>query len=112
MTNVEYETQALIAAIQKTDVYSDYQRLKKKISEDKDLMEQVNTYRRRCFELQLQEDGQRIQGDLEALRRDYEQLLMDDCVWAFLISERKLCQMMQKTVDAIAQAANMALDFL
>lgn len=112
MTNVEYETKVLIREIKKSNEYNQYQRLKKKLSNNPELMQRVNEYRRQCFYLQTKELENDETELLTKLREDNYEILCDSAVHEFLLSEQKLCRMMQKILASVAQAANLDLDFL
>ncbi len=112
MTNVEYETKVLIREIRKSNEYNQYQRLKKKLSSNPDLMQRVNDYRRQCFFLQAKEDENDESRLLAQLREDNYEMLCDSAVHEFLLSEQRLCRMMQKILASVAEAANLDLNFL
>lgn len=112
MTNVEYETRALIREIKKSNEYNQYQRLKKKLSGHPELMQQVNEYRKQCFFLQSKEEEQDDAALLTQLRQDNYEMLCKSSVHEFLLSEQRLCRMMQKILASIAESANLDVDFL
>ena len=112
MTNVEYETKVLIREIKKSNEYNQYQRLKKKISSNPELMREVNDYRRQCFYLQSREAEDDDEMLLERLREENYEMLCNAMVSEFLLSEQKLCRMIQRILNSVAEAANLDLDFL
>jgi cell fate (sporulation/competence/biofilm development) regulator YlbF (YheA/YmcA/DUF963 family) len=112
MTNVEYETKVLIREIKKSNEYNQYQRLKKKLSSNQDLMQAVNHYRKQCFYLQSFDAEVDEADQLAKLRDENYEMLSDASVHEFLLSEQKLCRMMQKILDSVTEAANLDLNFL
>lgn len=112
MTNVEYETKVLIREIKKSNEYNQYQRLKKKLASNPDLMREVNNYRRQCFYLQSRDAEDNDNALLTQLREDNSEMLCNATVHEFLLSEQKLCRMIQKVVSSVVEAAALDLDFL
>ena len=112
MTNVEYETKVLIREIKKSNEYNQYQRLRKKLSRDPELMRRVNDYRRQSFYLQSREPEDNDHMLLSQLMEDNSEMLANASVHEFLLSEQKLCRMLQKVLASVTEAVNLDLDFL
>ena len=110
MTNVEYETKNLVLEIRKSNEYNQYQRLRRRLSKDPELMRRVDDYRRACFEIQAGETEEGDEDRLIQLVKDHESLLQDATVNEFLISERRLCRMIRNITSAVTEAANLHLD--
>ena len=107
MTDVEYQTKQLIREIRKSNEYNQFRRLEAKISHEPELKEQVDTYRRKRFELQ---NADVSEGELLQMEKDCEELLSKSVVCDFLVSEQKLMLMMQNTLLSIADAVGLDLE--
>ncbi len=110
MTNVEYVTKNLVREIRKSNEYNQYQRLRRRISKDPELMRRVDEYRRLCFEIQIDEPQPDDEEQLLQLVKDHEDILQDSAVSEFLISERRLCRMIRNIMNAVTDAANLHLE--
>lgn len=110
MTNVEYVTKNLVREIRKSNEYNQYQRLRRRISRDPELMRRVDEYRLKCFEIQNDEVREDDEERLMQLVKDHEDILQDAVVGEFLISERRLCRMIRSILDAVTDAANLHLE--
>jgi len=110
MTNVDYETGVLVREIRRSNEYNQYQRLRKRLSSDKDLMKRVDGYRRDCFYLQTKEFEESDAARLEELEKENEDILSMAQVHEFLLSEQKLCRMIKKILAAVTDAAGLDLE--
>ncbi len=108
MTNVEYQTKMLIKEIKKSNEYNQFQRLRRKLGKEPELKKRVDLYREQRFALQNNQDEDGTA--LEKLEKESEDLLSKSAVREFLISEQKLCYMMQDTLLSIAEAVNLDLE--
>lgn len=107
MTDVEYQTKQLIREIRKSNEYNQFRRLEAKISQEPELKEQVDAYRRKRFELQNAEVST---GELLQMEKDCEELLSKTVVRDFLVSEQKLMMMMQNILLSITDAVDLDLE--
>ena len=107
MKNVEYQTKQLIREIRKSNEYNQFRRLEAKISQEPELKEQVDAYRRKRFELQ---NAAEDTGELLQMEKDYEELLAKSVVHEFLVSEQKLMMMMQNILLSITDAVDLDLE--
>ncbi len=107
MTDVEYQTRQLIREIRKSNEYNQFRRLAAKLDRDPELKEEVDSYRRKRFQLQNAEDGE---DQLLQMEKEYEDVLSKSVVRDFLISEQKLMYMIQNTVLAITDAVGLDLE--
>ena len=107
MTDVEYQTRQLIREIRKSNEYNQFRRLEAKISQEPELKEQVDAYRRKRYELQNAEDSDR---ELQQMEKECEELLSKTVVRDFLVSEQKLMMMMQNILLSITDAVDLDLE--
>lgn len=107
MTDVEYQTRQLIREIRKSNEYNQFRRLAAKLGREPELKEEVDSYRRKRFELQNAEGGA---VGLQQLEKEYEDVLVRSVVRDFLVSEQKLMYMIQNTVLAITDAVGLDLE--
>ncbi len=107
MTDVEYQTRQLIREIRKSNEYNQFRRLAAKLDRDPELKEEVDSYRRKRFQLQNAEDGE---DQLLQMEKEYEDVLSKSVVRDFLISEQKLMYMIQNTVLEITDAVGLDLE--
>ena len=107
MTDVEYQTKQLIREIRKSNEYNQFRRLDTKISQEPELKEQVDAYRRKRYELQNAEVSAE---ELLQMEEDCQELLSKTVVHDFLVSEQNLMMMMQNILLSIADAVGLDLE--
>ena len=110
MNGVEKETAALIKEIRRSSEYHRYHRLKKKLGEDPQLRDKVDSYRRQCFFLQNKEYEESDLERIDQLQKDNQQLLDMALVREFLISEQELCRMASTIMNQITKAVDIGLE--
>ena len=110
MATIKQSTAALIADIQSSSEFCQYQSLKKEIGKDPRLRERVDSYRRQCFFLQNKEYEEEDIRRIEQLRKDNRELLENALVSDFLAAEIRLCRMVSQTLEQITEAVDIGLD--
>lgn len=91
-----------IAAIKATQVYQEYVRQKERVRQFPDLKEQIDTFRRRNYELQMSADNDF--NRIDSFEKEYEDFRENPVVADFLAAELAFCRMMQKADLAIVEA--------
>lgn len=110
MTNVEYETGVLVREIRRSNEYNQYQRLRKKLGADPELMRRINEYRKKSFYLQTKEYEESDLSWLDELESENEDILSMPQVREYLLSEQKLCRMLRKILQAVTKAGDIDID--
>ncbi|MCQ2493052.1 MAG: YlbF family regulator [Lachnospiraceae bacterium] len=102
MNTVDESVNNLIEVIKKSEVYLEYRRQLELLKQDPELKRQVDEFRKRNYEMQMNEDMDfgmltRFQNEFKAFR---ENPLVDN----FLAAELDFCKMMQKINFSITEA--------
>lgn len=101
--HIEKETRHFIEEIKETDVYRTYVVRLGRLKKDTQLMEQVNEYRRRNFEIQNSPQNGDLMDRIDDLERQFEYLRENPMVDDFLNAELALCRMMQEVNNLITE---------
>ena len=112
MNNVEYQMRQLIREIKRSNIYNQFRRLQMKIDKNEELSARVNAFRRESFTLQNTPAESETLNRLEALNREYEDILRDPDVLEFLAAEQGLAAMMNRLTDQIFGSLDLDISFL
>lgn len=108
------ETKLFVGKIRKSPEYVDYLNYKSIIDRNQDLSEQVDAFRRKSFEIQA---GHRYgyfnaYENLIGLKEEYDDLLNEPIVKAFLESELKVSKLISEVLGVFADTMDFDLQFL
>ncbi len=109
MNDVEEQMQALVHAIENSDVYTAYVEQKNKVMEHPEVRDRINEYRSRNYRLQHTE-GIDLFYELEALENEYRDFLNEEMVQKYLDRELAVCRLMQKVSRELVAAIDLDLD--
>ncbi len=110
MNNVIEKTDQLIDAIQSSNEYLQYQMLQKSISKEQDIYNRLNDYRRRNFEIQMNE--QATVDEMENLSREYADVLNRSEIKDFLVAEQRYIKMLRRVNKKLDSQFHVNIDFL
>jgi len=112
--NVEEKAREVIRALKSTEEYIQYLNYKSLLSNKPELWDKVNTFRRKVFEIQVDQNyGQFEAGErLLRLKSDYEQELQDPLVNAFLDADYQLCRSLRDVFQTMETELDYDTKFL
>ncbi|MDD6328533.1 MAG: YlbF family regulator [Eubacteriales bacterium] len=87
--------------IKQSAEYQKYIDTKRILYDNKELYERLSEFRRRNQAMQTRQD-ENLFDDMNALLREYEELLHNSIVCEFLGAEQRICKLMQQLYSAIA----------
>ncbi len=102
MSGIDREVNQLIEAILNSQEYNSYRAEMENLKGEPGLKERIDEFRRRNFE--LQNGGDCDFAKLDQLEREYEDMLQQPRVAAFLDAELNFCRMIQDMNSYIATA--------
>lgn len=107
--NVEEKARDMIRALKSTEEYVQYLNYKSLLSNKPELWDKVNAFRRKVFEIQVDQNYGQFEAyeKLLRLKGDYEQELRDPLVNAFLDADYRLCRSLRE----IFQIMQIELDY-
>lgn len=111
MQNVEVQTDNLVKAIQESEEYIRYKSVEEALSEQKELWNKVNEFRRNKFFVQMKQ-GENFLEENDKIKSDYDTLLHNGLVEDSLVAEQQLCKLMRKINARIFDSIDMNIDFL
>ena len=101
---LEKATKKYIAAMQDTEEYQNYCRMKEAAKADPTLWQQICDYRKRRYEFQNLTSQEELFDRVDAFEREYRELKTDKRVVEFLNAELAFCRMMQEVNLYIVEA--------
>ncbi|WP_455715785.1 YlbF family regulator [Anaerosporobacter sp.] len=107
--NIEYQLKNLIDSIKDSDEYNQYQRIYKEFTEDENLLARLNDFRKKSYDIQLNENSLEI---CKSLREEYKDILMLPNVQEFLISEKKINDILRNINHYIWDNIDLNVDFI
>lgn len=110
MENVNACTQALIKAIQESEEYIHFSKLRDQVKEQPELRRQINEFRLLVFQVQNCQEPLDMYAEQLRLCRDYEEFRKDTLVNDFLQAELRICRMLQKITEDVADAVDLDSD--
>lgn len=96
MVQVRNELDQLLAAIRNSDVAQKYEEVRKKVEQDELLLQQINEFRRRNFELQQQTYPDQLLDIVDDFTQEYAKFRENPLVDEFLSAELAYCRMLQE----------------
>lgn len=111
MQNVEVQTDNLVKAIQGSEEYIRFKSAEEALSEQKELWNKVNEFRKNKFFVQMRQ-GTNFLEENDKIKSDYDALLHNGLVEDFLLAEQQLCKLMRKVNARIFDSIEMNIDFL
>lgn len=111
MQEVLQKAEALADSMKKSSAHMQYQLLYQEIKADEAIYARLSDYRRAKFSLQMNGQGN-VFGELEALAREYDDVLSKEIVKNFLSAELRYCRMIRQVKEKILSSVEMDLDFL
>ncbi len=106
MIEVEDELQRFIDAVRDSKTYREYDTARAVLKRDEALMEKVNAYRRKNFEMQNSDETEDLEERLEQYWMDNLELTDEPRVKRFLQAELALCRMLQEVTDRLVGSLN------
>lgn len=112
--SVEIKAREMISALKSTEEYINYLNYKSLLSNKVALWDKVNTFRKKAFEIQVNQNYGQFEAyeRLLRLKSDYVVELQDPIVNAFLDADYQLCRSMQKLFKQIADELDYDTKFL
>lgn len=92
---LEDALEALTVEIKKTEVYQQYKMQKMIIEQHPVLLEKINEFRRRNFEIQNSDSQEDMFDVMDRFEKEYEHFREDPLVNDFLEAELAYCRLMQ-----------------
>lgn len=102
MTDLSNLAHYVVNEIKATEEYKEYDELLSELLKDRDLYYRVNELRAKNFKLQLS-SGEDIMEHMDALTKEYEDVINLELVGNFLKAEAAVCRMYQEFDDIISQ---------
>ena len=96
----------LTGLLKETEIYQRYSRDLARLKSRPEICRELNTFRRRHLELQLQDEKE------QALQVEYKNILMEAEVMDFLTSEQAVCRMMRQVYDVLAQEMEIDVSYM
>ncbi len=106
---VQTATSALVDAIEKSDVYREYQEAKEEILCYPPLKAKVDEFRKRNYE--MQDLSVNIYSEVEKLQQEYGDILENALVRRYLNAENAFCRMIQQVNWQLIEALDFEADF-
>lgn len=105
------QTENLIDAIEGSSEYVQYQMLQNSIEKDESVYHQLNEFRRRNFEIQMNPQVDAIDGSA-SLYQEYAEVLNRPEIKEFLAAEQRYIKMLRKVNRNLEKHFNVNIDFL
>lgn len=102
MNTVDESVNNLIETIKKSEVYLEYHKQLELLRKDPELKRQVDEFRKRNYEMQMNEDMDF--GMLASFQSEFKSFRENPLVDNFLAAELDFCKMMQKINFSIVEA--------
>ena len=104
MDEIDRQVENLATCIKNTEIYRNYRVQVEKIEKQPGLLEQINEFRQKNFELQSGPDSVEMLDKVEDFARQYEQFRENPLVEDFLQAELAVCRMMQDVQVKLTEA--------
>lgn len=98
---------ALLAAVQNSEEYQEFEKYRDLLKENPELMDRVNAFRGNNFRLQNEANRDELFRGTEQLNREFRELRRDPPVNAFLDAELALCKLMQKICRTLTEGIDL-----
>lgn len=103
-------TQALINAILESEEYIHFSELRDQVKDLPELRQQLNDFRLLVFQTQNSQEPLDMYAEQQRLCRDYEEFRKNTLVNDFLQAELRICRMLQKITEDVAEAVDLDSD--
>ena len=105
------KTDELAELLCQTDGYRRYKKHLAALKEEPEVYQQLNEFRLKNMELQLDKD-EHYYEKAEELYSQYKNILMESVVMDFLTSEQRICKLMRKVYDRIALTVDLDISYM
>ncbi len=112
MERIKLTTEALVEAIQESEVYQNFEHIKKVVDKDPVLKAQITDFRRRNYVLQNQIEGIDLYKEIEQFEEEYHEVKKNPIIRDFLQYELEICRMMQRINLRLIQAVDLDIQDL
>ncbi len=112
MPQVIGETENLVTAIQQSEAYLSYDKVRKILLEDKELSERTDAFRKKVFLFQNGESQESDSRAIVKLQEEYKDILSNPKVLKFLACEKAFVDLMRSIYSRIGAAVAFDLSFL
>lgn len=106
------EAYQLNQIIKDSEEYQKYLQAKRKVKENAELYQTMNSFRRRNFELQSYDDGINRYEEIHNLSLEYEKVLREPSVNQFLVAEQILSRKLAEVYEVIADGLELDYDYM
>lgn len=106
------KTRELTALLKESKMYQDYYKKFMELKKFPDLYNQLNVFRRKNLELQMQNCTSDYEDKAEELQKQYTNILMEPVVTDFLLAEQALCQMLREMYDVLYQGIHLDISYM
>lgn len=110
MLEIQKQLDDFIVDLKNTQVYREYEEQLQKLSEQPELKQRVDDFRRRNYEIQTRTYEEHIFDEVERFQRESERLRDIPVVHDFLAAELAFCRMIQKVTATIVEAVSEDFD--
>lgn len=112
--SMEGKAREVIQALKSTEEYIDYLNYKALLENKPELLDKVNTFRKKCFEIQVNQNYGQFESfeRLLRLKADYQEELQDPIVNAFLEADYRFCHLVQNIFKTMADELDFDIRFL
>ncbi len=107
MGQIETCTKSLIRAIQESEEYQEFCRIRDEVRKDPALRQRINEFRRHVFEVQNSREPLDMYQEMERIGRDYEDFRKEPGVEEFLASELRVCRIIQQITYEVTGAVDL-----
>lgn len=103
MDTIEENIKNLLEAVRRSDVYQEYQKQSRRLNQNPELKNRVDTFRGENFRFQNESDKESMFSDVEDVIRESAQLRKNPEVNAYLDAELALCRLVQKICRSVTE---------
>ena len=97
------EAKILNQTIKNSDEYTQYMSAMRKVKENQELYQAMNSFRRRNYELQSYDDGVNRYQEIHNLALEYEKVLRNPVVNEFLVAEQVISRKLEQVYETIVE---------
>lgn len=95
------KTRELTALLKEDERYQEYCRSLERLKSRPELYQELNGFRRKNLELQIQDDAEDYDDRTEELQKQYKNILMESVVMDFLRSEQAVCKLLREVYEVL-----------
>ena len=107
MNQIEEYTSALVKAIQNSEEYQSFLKIKERVAQEPGLRDQITAFRRHNFEVQNSPEVLDVYDEIDKMSRDYQEFRKNPLVDEFLQCELRVCRIIQKAAMEIVFAVDL-----